>query len=835
MTRLISLNGSWRLRWHDGQRGDKPDRIFPPQPATMTRAIPAHVPGAVHLDLMRAGIIPDPVEGINSLFCRWMEDVHWHYQRVFNAPRLKAGERAWLVFDALDLAAVIWLNNVEIGRHANAFRPARFDVTKQLHSGTNTIVVSVEAGLFHGASQPDDGLVRGDPVRRPWLRTMQSAFGWDWAKRLANVGIRGGVRLEITSGLRVDPLVVIASVSDDLKTGHVRVRWPAVNLTDKPINASWTVRIGKTPIRKNGAFQLPPGESVLETVLDVPQPSLWWPIGHGAQPLYMVFASLQWGIGHHRKTEKQSRQIGFRHVRVNQEPHPIRGRYFRIEINGKPVFLKGGNWVPADPILARLDRTRYELLVHRALEANFNFLRIWGGGLYEDEMLYALCDQKGILLWQEFIFACSRYPGHHETFAQEVQREAIGQVRRLAHHPSLIVWCGNNEIEQGYWYWGYHRGVSLPCHSLFHHVLPRVVKTEDGSRFYLPSSPYSPDHESPTADHVGDQHPWSVGFANTDFRDYRQMICRFPNEGGILGPTSLPTVLSCLPHGQQQVGSFAWEQGDNSVAYWGGEIPYPDRMIEEWLGCNIENLTIPEYVFAAGILQGEGLHEYIRNFRRRMFDSASAVFWMYNDCWPMVRSWTIVDYYGRRTPSYHPVRRAFQPRAVFLAREEGEVQVFGVNEGAAWKGRLEYGLFGLAGGYPLHRKTTVELPPNASICLGRFPERLWHRMGDDTHGAFAVLTDPDGTLLFQDRLFLPRFREMQWSDARIRVRCRHGMAIFSSPVFAWRVCLDLDGEKPFSDNFFDLLPGRPLGLPWNNETLGTPTVLHVGNRLFCNR
>jgi len=833
MNRTISLDGIWNLRWHDGQRGDKPDRLLTSHPAALNRAIPARVPGSVHLDLIRAGWIPEPIEGLNSLACRWIEDCYWLYHRVFQAPRLKKGERAWLVFEALDLAAVVWLNGHEIGRHANAFRPARFEVTEHLRPGLNTVLVSVEAGLYHGASQPDDGLVRGDIIRRPWLRTMQSAFGWDWAKRLGNVGIRGAVRLEIAAALRTDPVSVVTDVSESLEEGRVRVRWPVVNLTTAPLPVVGTVRVKGTSAQTTESITLPPGETVLEMSLNVPRPALWWPIGHGPQPLYTMEATLAWREGRLRAAEKQSRRVGFRRVRVNQDPHPVKGRYFRIEINGRPIFLKGGNWVPADPIPARLDRARLAALLDRAIEAHFNFLRIWGGGLYEDDRLYEICDRRGILLWQEFIFACSRYPGHHETFAKEVEREAVWQVRRLAHHPSLIVWCGNNEIETGYWDWGYDRGVSLPCHSLFHHVLPRVVKREDGTRFYLPSSPYSPDHEHPAADHLGDQHPWSVGFSNTDFRDYRRMICRFPNEGGILGPTALPTVLSCLPPGQRRVGSFAWEQADNSVAYWGGEAPYPDRMIEQWLGRTVESLSVRDYVYAAGILQGEGLHEYIRNFRRRMFDTASAVFWMYNDCWPMVRSWTIVDYYRRRTPSFHPVRRAFQPRVVFLVCEEGEVRVYGVNDGPAWRGRLEYGLFALSGGYPLAEQHAVELPPNASVCLARFPERLWHRAGVRTHGAFALLLDSEGCAVAQDRLFLPLFREMAWPRAKVRVTLRPGEAVFSCPVFAWRVCLDLDGEHALPDNFFDLLPGRPRTLRWDATTWGRPALLAVGNDLFA--
>lgn len=828
MHRTVDLNGAWKLRWTDHQRGDKIRRLCAPHPE-LDRAFDAQVPGEVHLDLMRAGLIQEPVEGLNALSARWVEEFIWHYFRVFRAPPLKSGQRAWLVFDCLDLAAVIHLNGREIGRHANAFFPCRIEVTDSLKAGSNNLLVTLEAGLYHAADKPTAGY--GGPEntlsKRHWLRTVQSSFGWDWSLRLGNVGIRGPVRLEIAETLRADPPSITATLSSDFQTGSVRVRYPVEGLASAPIAATLDVAIAGTSARVQVPVRIEPGAQVLEATVPLDRPALWWPIGHGAQPLYTVTATLRAGG---KRLASGTRRVGFRQVRVCQDPHPVKGRYFKLEINGKPIFVKGGNWVPADPIPARLDRARYATLVKLAREAHFNLLRIWGGGLYESDDLYDLCDEQGILLWQEFIFACSRYPATDEAFTRGVKQEAVHQVRRLAHHPALVVWCGNNEIEQGYYGWGYDRQIVMPCHSLFHQILPRIVKNEDGTRFYLPSSPFSPDHESPTADHVGDQHPWSVGFANTDFRDYRKMACRFPNEGGILGPTALPTVHACLPEGDRKPGSFAWELHDNSVSFW-HDRRSPDLMIEQWLGLRLETLTTTDYVYAGGILQGEGLTDYIRNFRRRMFDSAAAVFWMYNDCWPMVRSWTIVDYYRRRTPSFHPVRRAFQPLAVFLAQEEGQIRVFGVNEGPEWRGTLEWGLFALAGGYPLRNSQDVALPANASTLLAEFPESALLKKGEKNHGAFARLTASDGMDAAQDRLFLPRFVEMRWPRANVRVSLKKGRAVFTCDTFAWRVCLDLDGESAVPDNFFDILPGIPVTLAWP-ERLGRPRIVRVGNALF---
>ncbi|MBN2452479.1 MAG: hypothetical protein JXR77_18985, partial [Lentisphaeria bacterium] len=746
----------------------------------------------------------------------------WLYRRTFRVPALAAGERAWLVFERLDLAATVFLNGREAGRHANAFHPLRIDVTRDLREGDNTVVVEVESGLFSVSERPWQGYGNGEDGRlhkRHWLRKPQSSFSWDWSQRLINVGITGGVSLEIARQVRVDTMVVVSGVSGAGRPGEVTGRMLVEGLAEGPVEGVMSLEVAGTGRRAEVPVTIAAGMNRIEGRLALPDPELWWPRGHGAQPLYTVQAALRLGG---TVVYEGERRVGFRHVRLNQDPHPEDGTWFVVEVNGKPIFCKGANLVPADYVFARLDRPRYAGLVDRAIEANANLLRVWGGGLYESDAFYDLCDERGILVWQEFIFACSKYPATDEAFLADVTREATHQVRRLAHHASLLLWCGNNELEWGCYSWGYERGVSYPDYAIFHQVLPRVLKAEDGSRIYHPSSPYSPGHEHPNADHTGDQHPWSVGFANTDFREYRRMSCRFPNEGGIMGPCALPTVRACLA-GDETIGSFAWDVHENSIAF-GCRT---DRMLSQWLGLEAEGMGLADWVYRAGLLQGLGLNEYIRNFRRRMFHSASAIFWMYNDCWPMVRSWTIVDYYLRRTPAFHPVRRAFAPLTVAIAVEEDRVCVFGINEGDNRHGTVRYGLFALAGGFPREYREDVCLPANASTRIGAFPLADWHALGEATHGAFAIL-EQEGREVAREVFLLPFYKDMAWPRATVSVESRRGKAVFRCDTFAWRVCVDLDGERAYPDNFFDLLPGVPYELPWPGE-LGPPRVLRVGN------
>ncbi len=837
----IDLNGTWQLRWTDGQRGDQLPRLLVDEP-DLARALPAQVPGEVHLDLVAAGLIEEPALGLNSLACHWVEEAKWSYLRTFDSAPLEPGQRAWLVLDGLELHAAVYLNGELVGTHANAFYPCRIEVTGRLQPGANRLLIHVEAGLFASADRPGQGYGMNPDstwTKRNWHRTVQSSFGWDWSPRLLNVGITGGARLEIASGARLETLVALAEVTPDLTEGTVTARVFVEGLADEAQAGRLhvTVEGPAGPYEAEVDVTVLPGLHPVEALVRVPQPALWWPVNHGGQPLYTVRATLTVGdamIG------AMERRVGFRRIEVDQSPHPDGGRYFVITVNNKPIFCKGGNFVPADIIPARAGREKYALLVDRALEANCNLLRIWGGGLYERDAFYDLCDERGVLVWQEFIFACAKYPVHDPAFLADVKHEATYQVRRLANHPSLAVWCGNNEMEWGAHNWGYDKGVAYPDYALFHMVIPVILRQEDGTRYYQPSSPFSPDHAEPNRDDVGDQHPWSVGFADTDFRKYRQMACRFPNEGGILGPNALPTTLACLPPGTTgdspldpaRAGArltLAWEHHDNSVAYWGGARPHPDVMLEQWLGRSRHDMTVSEYVYWAGVVQGIGLSEYIRNFRRRMFSTASAIFWMYNDCWPTTRSWTIVDYYGRRTPAFYPVRRAFQPVSVAVGVEGEDIVFSVVNEGRPLRGELRYGFFALDGSRMDDTTMPINIGANEAQVIARRPLADLHALGAELHAAYALLRQ-DGREVSRDVLFLPTFKEMKWPQAQVRVRREGGQAIFESDVFAWRVCLDLDGEAALPDNFFDVLPGIPTVLDWPAE-LGEPLVLRVGNAM----
>lgn len=810
----LSLDGVWKLRWHDEERSKS--KHAPTEAVTDYRAIDAVVPGEVHLDAMREGWIADPMVGTNCLAARWVEECLWSYRRRFDAPAAALTARAWLVFEGLDLVAEIYLNGEKVGTHRNVFCPCRIEVTGKLRETENHLAVLLDSGLYATVDKPPlDGMDGHRLTKMNWLRKPVGDGGFDWAPRLLNVGIFKPVRLEWTEApCRADPPALTCALDAALAVGSLHAR-QFVQVFEKT-RLTFTLEVVETGERAETRVEMEPGEGCCELSLDVRNPKLWWPAGHGGQPRYTVRARLE---ANGQLVQEAIRQVGFRHVRVNQERHPDTGRYFTFEVNGRKIFCKGSNWIPADIIRARLDGERYARLIALAREAHFNFLRVWGGGLYESDDFYDLCDEHGILVWQEFSFACKHYPADDDAFVRNVLQEAVYNIRRLTSHPSLVVWCGNNETD-----WVAGNGPVYVDHSLYHRVLRKGVADEDGTRHYQPSSPHSPESLMPNAFTEGDQHPWGIGFGNTDFRGFREMTCRFPTEGGFLGPRSLPTLLACLPEGsQRRIDSLAWRVHDNSIDAW-SEPSATDAITGQWLGLSLQSMSLEAYAYWGGLLHGEALAEYINNFRRRMFDSSGAVFWMFADCWPATRSWTIIDYFLRRCPSFHPVRRAMQPVSVVVAEVGDEIVVFGVNDTAAPVfADLRYGLFTMDGRYPLDRLDAVTLSPNASARLAAFPRREW--TAPAASAAFASLTS-EGRLIARHRLFLPFFKDVRWASMQPAVRVANGRAVFESATFVWGVCLDLDGERELGDNFFDIWPGQPYTIVWNEPS--PPRILRVG-------
>jgi beta-mannosidase len=808
----ISLAGEWQASWTEGQHGQTGHAFEALQDTG--RYLTLSFPGTVHAGLEQAGLIADPRVGIHSLQARWVEEQYWILRRKFFLEKDVAAEPVFLHIDVLDGVAEVAVNGKVVGSQANANRPADFELSGCLVEGENELVILLESGLFYVADLPARQYSQSLETilnKRHQLRRSQYQFGWDWNPRLATIGLHGAIELVCGAGLWLKQVSVLAEVAEDLRTARIRIRplyqWYGQRAQRAVLHASTVDGI-------DGAVELllEPGQAEADVALDVTNPHLWWPRGHGEAFLYPLEL---WVEVDGQAIARWNGRTGLRRVQIDQPVHPEGGHYFHLKINNRTIFCKGANWVPPEMCGHAVDPRRVEQLVALAEAENMNTLRLWGGGVWANHTLLNLCDERGFLLWHDLLFACSKYPADRPDFLAEVEREVAWGIREFSPHPSLAVWCGNNELEWGLWGWHYKEfGSTAPDMVLFHHTIPILMAQLDPTRPYWPSSPYSSPSIFPNEPTTGDQHPWNVSLGTDDvnFWAYREYVDRFPNEGGVLGCAPLASLRKFLPGEQLKMRSFAWEHHDNTILFTHARPGFAYRTLEHWLGRRCAELDLEHFTLASGLLQAEGLKEYIANFRRRWPSTSSAIYWMFNDSWPTVNGWGTFDYYLKRKLSFHPVRRAFAPIGVFLADEGERIGVYIVNDSdQPLVFQLVTGSFvpnGPTKSEALREVSVEAYSSSLAQYLPRDPQRI----------AYAVLHDAQGLVLAQDRLLLRQFKE--WDvvahpqiSVEIVQAANRRWARYSCADWAWGVVLDPSGEAEVQDDVFDLLPGIAYDVP----------------------
>lgn len=799
--KIIDLNGIWQCQGSSSERGG----IFIwPQHSSYYPTYDAPVPGTVQEAL--ENFTGDVHLGHNVYNARYIEHQYWLYSRSFilKKDQLSNGNHVRIIFEGLEYAAYIYINGQFVGKHCNVYCPCCIDITDAVHDGENFIDVRLDSGFFETEGKTTEHLFcnrkEAAILKRMHCRRPQSEYEWDWSPHLLNVGIIKPCRIEIAPFF-TDETSVFHELSDDYSNAKIRIRqYFSIQETHTVRVEAVIVETGES-LSIEKTFEGSKDEHFLPLSLEIKNPKLWYPLGHGEQYRYTLEIKV-FDASTENLQNTITKRIGLRRVEIDQSPRPAGGRYFKLIINGNRVFAKGGNMIPLDILISRLTRDRYEVLINRAIENNFNALRVWGGGIYETDDFYDLCDEYGIVVWQDFIGACATYPAQDREFIDSYIAEVKHNIRRMSVFASAVIYCGNNEIDQ--FIDGTVRIEYYTDASLYYFLLPRLLHNEGDNHYYQPSSPWSPDGHNPTEDESGDQHPWAIGFKNIDYFAYRKMESRFPNEGGILGPTSLPNMMSALSEGQKYLYSPDFKLHDNSVSDWAKD---PIELLTEKLGItdDLTKLTIPDYVYYGGFLQGEGLSEYILNFRRRMNDTtSSAIFWMYNDCWPATRSWTTIDYLRNRTPAFWGVKRSFAPITVDIVKLDNGYDIYGINDHLAQKkGKLTFGYaFADGSGIKLNEYLVI-LPPNNSAVIAHIDNL--------PNGAipFAEL-EVNGAPIARRRFVEQAYNTLGLKPTEIRVEISDDYAVYTADSFVFGVCLDLDGDDGnLSDNFFDLFPGRP--------------------------
>ncbi|MFD6415821.1 glycoside hydrolase family 2 protein [Streptomyces sp. NPDC060194] len=635
-----ALHAGWTLRCEDSARD--------------IRELPASVPGCVHTDLLRAGLIDDPYFAENEAGLNWIGRVPWSYETRFTWQ--PTGEtHTDLVCEGLDTVATLTLNGTVLGSTANMHRGYRWPVAELLRAGTNTLHVRFDSPYEYAETHRAAMGFRPGPYAEPfnYIRKTACNFGWDWGPTLVTSGIWQPIGLHSWSDARIAGVRPLVTLSDDHATGHVEVHVGVERTGDAP------VRVTAELAGKEASVTVADGEDSAVISLDVADPALWWPRGYGEQPLHPLTVR----VG----DERWTREIGFRSVEVDPEA-------FRFVINGKPVFVKGFNWIPDDCFADRVTEERLAERFDQAATAGANLLRVWGGGRYESEEFYHLADRLGLLVWQDFTFACAAYP-EEEPFRSEVEAEARHQVTRLSSHPSLVLWCGNNENIEGEQDWDWREPLAGRSWGagFYYDLLPKIVAELDPSRPYWPGSPYSgsPDVRAQEPSR-GTVHIWDV-WNRRDYAHYSSYTPRFVAEFGFQGPPTYATLRRSCPDDPLGIGAGHQkaEGGDRKLlAGLGAHLPQP-RDFDDWH-------------YLTQLNQARALTHGIQHFRALMPYCMGTIVWQLNDCWP-VSSWAAVDGDGRRKPLWYAMRRLYAPR--LLAFTGGELALVNDTD-TSWSGEL---------------------------------------------------------------------------------------------------------------------------------------------------
>jgi len=753
--------------------------------------LPAQVPGSNFTDLWRAGLIEDPYFGDVEPRLEWIERADWEYRCAFDVtPEELAGDAVALVFDGLDTLCDVRLNGADLLSAENMFHSYRIEVKDRLRAGTNELTLHFRSPVVYGeARQKHDGFcypAENDKTAARasvHVRKAPYHFGWDWGPKYITAGVWRPVWLDVVRRGRIVDLHYRIEALDD---AQAVVTFDVVREGAGRVEIACDVA-GVAPVR------VEPGERTARVVID--HPRRWWPNGLGEAFLYRFTATLSDDAG---VIDRATTRVGLRTIRVRNEPDAI-GECFEIEVNGRRTFMKGANYIPSDSFLERVTPERYRRLFRDAVDANMNMLRVWGGGTYESDLFHDLADEHGILIWQDFMFSCTLYPSD-PAFLENVAEEARQQIRRLRRHPSLALWCGNNEVSLGIAHWNWPTTFAYPPElferlvaanrDLFERLLPDLVARHDPDRFYMPSSPIG-FWNDPADDVRGDNHYWGVWHGEEPLGAYAERIPRFMSEYGFQSYPEIASIERFTDPADRAVGS--------AVLALHQKHPRGDAIIGRFLREHYgEPRDFAAFCALSQLTQADGLRIAFEAHRRAMPRCMGSLYWQFNDCFPAI-SWSSIDYYGRWKALHYQAARSFAPLILsaepvgagfaihavsdLLDPVEGELIVEAIDFDGAVLWRLAQ-----PATIPANTAGIVaQVPAHGPVLVSRF-------VGAGGEVAHDVRMVQDATACS-----LP--------DPGLSVRVEGGAAIVRAERFARAVRIGVaDGN--LTDNYFDLLPGE---------------------------
>jgi beta-mannosidase len=775
--------------------------------------LPANVPGGVHTDLLALGCIPDPFVGDNEKRVAWVAEADWEYRYQFDiAPDLLHQPHIWLVCDGLDTLATVSLNGHQLGHTENMFRQYRWDVKPLLTATENDLRIAFNSPVQFAAAQQAIRRMLGVSQAiqgGPYLRKAPCQFGWDWGPQLPPIGIWKDIRLEGYTEARLN----VVHMRQNHANGQVviEVRTAIQRWEQEPLTVVVNIEAQNGEILEKKAAINASNEVIVK--VPIPKPDLWWPNGYGGQPLYQVKVSLiRNDTSKAEPLDQRIYQLGLRTIELRQEQDQW-GRSFVLVVNGVRILAKGSNWIPADSFPTRITDKHLEDLIHSAAETHQNMLRVWGGGFYEEDRFYDLCDRYGILVWQEFIFSCSIYPFDNPDFLENVRIEVVENLRRLRHRTSLALWCGNNEMEWGWVDWNWNRpelqDLKSAYDKFFHHTLPAWCQAEDPDHTYWPSSPSSDTPFSvPNGQRQGDSHYWDVWHGRKPFTSYRDQFPRFMSEFGFQSLPPLATIHTYADEADWNMTSYIMEQHQKNA---NGNSIMVGQMLDMFrLPKNFDSL-----VYLSMALQAEGIRYGVEHWRRYPDRVAGILYWQLNDCWP-VASWSSLDYFGRWKALHYTARRFYAPLMLSIEDKPPEQTVYISNDLLKpWEGIMTWSLETLGGEVLTSGKELINAAPQAAtqVCKLDFLDRTSDK-NIRSLVFIAELWQEDRFIGRQIAAFAP-IKHLSLADPSVTVdmQTEKGQLIveLTSHSLALLVEVSLSGmDTIFSDNYFNLPAGRTI-------------------------
>ena len=797
---LLNLAGRWSMK-----RTDEPNWRD------------ATVPGSVYNDLIQANQLEDPFYRENEYDTLEISKFDFEYRREFEIPAdMLMYDVILLLCDGIDTLATLYINDDQVLNSNNMHRTYEVDIKKYLMPGVNSIRIMFYSPVQYVLEkQREMPLVNSsDAVEGiSHLRKAHYMFGWDWGPKLPDMGVWRNISIRGYNHGRIEDVYIVQKHTKDKVELDIRTKIQKWSSWDYEMLITFSTPEG-TSLSKRIAM-VETGEHIS---IEIDHPQLWWPNNLGDQPLYTVTVVL---LADHCEIDEKSLRIGLRTLQVKREQDQW-GESFQFEINGIAFFSMGADYIPEDNILARLNREKTEALIKSCVEANFNSIRVWGGGYYPEDHFYDLCDEYGLIVWQDLMFACGIYE-LTEEFKDTVIHEVMDNVKRLRHHASLGLWCGNNEQEEGWNSWGWTENqpprLKADYIKLYEYILPEIFKETDPETFYWPASPSSGgSFFKPNDESMGDMHYWGVWHGRNPFTDYRKIIPRYMSEFGIQSFPCLKTIESFTLPEDRNIFSPVMEShqkcssGNEKILYYiSDHYKYPK---------DFESL-----LYVSQLIQAEGLRYGVEHWRRNRGRCMGAIYWQLNDCWP-VASWASVDYYGRWKALHYLAKRFFAPLLVSACEEGTNVSIHVSNESLRMvSGKLAWSLRDANSNIINNAAKEIQIAPLSSQEFENisFEEELSSKQLLRSHYleySFIVENEvvSSGTVLFV------RAKHFSFINPDITAEVREEGDRFIikviSTAFAKFVELGLKAaDAVFSDNYFDLSAGDARIVEVSKETI----------------